>query len=163
MKGKGFYIAMIAVLILINLGTIFFMWTHRPREEGRFHERKNSAEFLIRHLNLTQQQKEAVMKMRDSHLYAMHQLQMDDRELHNRFFDLLQNFPTDSMLVDRVADSMANNRKSMEILTFEHFQKIRAILNDEQKKRFDRLFHETLNLILPTPPPPPMPPPPVRN
>jgi periplasmic protein CpxP/Spy len=159
MKGKGFYLIIIILLVLLNLGTLTFIWVHRPGRDINPMERRNVAEFLTRELELTPQQQKEFLRIRERHQQMMMVYQQQDQALHKRFFDLLLAVPTDTALASMIADSMALTRQGMEMLTFEHFSKIRDILSDEQKKKFDELFHETLKLVLPPPPPPPPPPP----
>ena len=158
MKGKGFYIVIIIILIILNLGTLSYIWLRHPGNDIHG-QRRNAAEFLISELNLTSQQKGQFLRLREMHSLRMRVYQQKDRELHNRFFDQLRLLPENSLLIGQLADSMAMIRKNMEVLTFDHFRKIRQILSNEQKEKFDDIFHETLKLVLPPPPPPPPPPP----
>ena len=160
MKGKGFLIVIIVILVILNLGTLTFIWIHRPGNNEIPMKQRNAAEFLTRELNMTSSQKEQFRLLRENHRMMMQAFQRKEQDMHNRFFDLLLSFPADSSLVRQIADSMALTRRNMEMLTFDHFRKIRQILTGEQKKKFDDIFHETLKLVLPPLPPPPPPPPP---
>ena len=157
MKGKGFYITLIVLLVLLNIGTLSFLWFNRPdRMERRQH--RDVAQFLTKELRLNPQQKKQYRMIREDHRMMLQQFQEKDRELHSRFFDLLLSQPHDSTVAKSLADSMSRIRQQMDLLTFRHFKNIRQILDSDQQKKFDNIFHKTLQLVMPPPPPPPPPP-----
>jgi periplasmic protein CpxP/Spy len=157
MQHRRFLIVVIVLLVLLNLGTLSFLWINRPGErENRRPHRTEAPGFLIRELNLTGNQRKEFIFLRNRHWQTMEVLQQHDQDLHSRFFDLLLSNPVDSKAVENMADSMSQTRRTMEILTFEHFSRMRQILNPEQQKKFDSIFHKTIRMILPVPPPPPL-------
>jgi periplasmic protein CpxP/Spy len=159
MQKKGLYIGLIFFLLLLNLGTILYIWLHRPPGQPVF-RRQDASGFLIKELRLTEGQKQEYLMLRAVHRQAMQDLQEKDHALHNQFFDQLVIVPTDSGKVEKLADSIASIRVSMDRLTFSHFVAIRKILRPEQQQKFDKVFHEVLKLVMPLPPEPPPPPPP---
>jgi hypothetical protein len=88
----------------------------------------------------------------------MRKLEKHDRMLHQRFFVLLlMDFP-DTVRMHSLADSIAANRRQMELVTYDHFFRISKMLNPEQLTKFGVIFHEVLRMVLPPPQPPPPPP-----
>jgi hypothetical protein len=160
MKGKAFYIIVIILLIVLNIGTLTFLWFNRPDQKSR-RPHKDVALFLERKLKMTPSQKGQYILLRENHRILLQYYQKQDQALHNRFFDLIPANSGDSLLVKVILDSIADNRKLMEMLTFQHFRSIRGILDTDQQVRFDKIFDETLKQVLPPPPPPP--PPPIPN
>ncbi|MGZ3904989.1 MAG: hypothetical protein ACXVC6_14910, partial [Bacteroidia bacterium] len=79
--------------------------------------------------------------------------------MHHRFFDLLHS-QNDSALVKQLADSMAFYQVQMELLTYDHFKKIRAICKPDQQKKFDEVINKALEMMGPPRPGGPPPPPP---
>ena len=158
-----FYKAAIIILILLNLGTLTFLWISRPRP-GQAAHRGRSEEFLIRELALTPKQQDEFGKLRDMHSEKLRMLQEQDRKLHDRFFDALFLPATDTLALDIISDSISDIRKQMELLTFEHFSQLRQVLTERQKVRFHQVFRQALERVMPMPlppaPPPPPPPPP---
>lgn len=154
MKGKVIYLATIVTLVILNLGTLSFIWFNRPERAERRH-RKDVALFLEDRLHLTPVQLAQYRQLRKQHRMLMHDYQEHDKILHDHFFDLLPSQAIDSMTMLTYVDSIANNRKAMDLLTLEHFRSIRKILNTQQQKDFDSVFDETIQMVLPAPPPPP--------
>ncbi|MCX6285066.1 MAG: Spy/CpxP family protein refolding chaperone, partial [Bacteroidetes bacterium] len=121
-----------------------------------------AATFLIKELGLSDAQQVQYKELRHQHREMLDKLDEQDKELHKRFFDLLLLEKADSVSVEALADSIAANRKQMEIVTYDHFFRINKILNPEQQKKFTLIFKDVLRMVLPPLPPPPgqLPPPP---
>ena len=110
-----------------------------------------SGEFLIRELNLTSSQQDAFGKLRDEHRDKLVLLQEQDRHLHDRFFDVLFQPVSDTLIVKELADSIAGIRRQMELLTFDHFRQLRQLLTEPQKLKFHRVFKQALEQAMPLP------------
>ena len=65
----------------------------------------------------------------------------------------------DKTKVDSIATLMANHHKELEEFTFQHFQKLRAICRNDQKKLFDETIDQISKMIGEAPPHPGGPPP----
>ncbi|MEI6454780.1 MAG: hypothetical protein WCO93_00700 [bacterium] len=157
MKTRNLLIAIIVLLLLVNIGTLTFIWINRPGQER---ERTGASEFLARELRLNHKQQLLHNAMLLNHRNAMKKLQDKDQNLHTRFFDLLKTNPSDTLRGRQMADSIAKLRVLMEISTFRYFDQVRRILDQPQQERFDSIFQELVRMVLPVPPPPPPPPPP---
>jgi hypothetical protein len=67
------------------------------------------------------------------------------RNAKKRFFDLLnQAETTDSMLITR-SNEIAEMQKKLDLVTFRHFQKVRAICRPDQLQKFDTVIKEIVN------------------
>jgi periplasmic protein CpxP/Spy len=158
----------IIVLILINLGTLTFIWFHSPLSR-RSDQSQFASGFLVKELELSKSQQENYFRLRGNHRKILEQLEEQDKTLHNRFFDQLFSEIPDSKSVEALADSISENRRKMEVLTYDHFMQVRHMLTPEQKKKFERIFDEVIRMVLPPPPPPsppslpPPPPPPLPS
>lgn len=146
MKRENFLKRVIALLVLINIATLTYIWmqkdSQQPRGEG-------ALEYLTKELNLSDAQQQQFKALRDEHRASHKPLREKGKKLHDNFFDALKG--NDSLLVDRLADSIAVFQKVQELSTFYHFKKIRAICTEEQKKQFDGLIKETMMKMAPPP------------
>ena len=152
MNKLRFYQIVIFILLLLNLGTLTFLWMGRPGRE-RLPIQGRSGEFLIRELNLTSVQQDEFGKLRDEHQERLMQIREKDRILHDRFFDALFQSPADTQIVNSLADSIARTRRQMEILTFNHFSQLRQLLTEPQKAKFHQVFRQALERAMPPPDP----------
>jgi len=165
MKNKRLYQILILLLLILNLGTLGFIWFHKSNKDKQAGPAKAS-EFIIKELGLSDSQQKEYILLREEHRESMKRLSKNDKTLHNHFFDMIFKETQDSASIQFLADSIAANRKKMEIVTYDHFFRINKMLNSEQQKKFTSIFREVLRLVLPPlqPPPPPggPPPPPPR-
>jgi len=90
-----------------------------------------------------------VRDMREGPKELQSGLREKGKKLHDDFFDALKG--NDSLLVERMADSIASFQKVQELSTFYHFKQIRSICTEEQKKKFDGLIKETMMKMAPPP------------
>jgi len=157
MKTRNLLIAVIFLLVLVNIGTLTFIWVNRPGKEP---VPPDTREFLVRELSLDRKQQIIQNALMLNHRKKMKELQFRDQALHNRFFNLLTTYPSDSLLLKKMTDSIAWVRVKMEESTFRYFDQLRRILTPEQQERFDTVFRDLLRVIIPVPPPPPPAPPP---
>jgi len=159
MKSSWLIKVMFLLLIILNLVLMAFIWFHRPWEVPTA-PRPDAPSFLIRELHMTNSQQTKFRQLLNNHRMILGKLQLMDRILHKRFFDQLLISPADTHKVSALADSIASVRKNMEVLTYDHFLSIRNMLDVRQQEKFDRIFNQTLRMVIPPPPPPPLPPPP---
>ena len=159
MNNNRFFKGVILILVMVNCGTLAFLWFGRPRPE-QIPVRGQAAEFLIHELELTPVQQDRFGKLREGHRDKLTILQEQDRKFHERFFETLFLTPTDTITASLLADSIAGVRRQMELLTFEHFSQLRQLLTEPQKMKFHQVFRQALDRVLPPPPVPPTPPPP---
>lgn len=157
MEKARFYKILIAILVLLNIGTLSFLWFGRSASQSE-NQQKESIEPFVRGLQLSQEQIVQFKLFRDDHLTQLYFLRMEDRRLHELFYDALFLPVPDTIKANRIADSLVMVRKKMELLTFSHFQQIQQILNDHQKIKFRTIFRGAVEQVMPPPPPPPPPP-----
>jgi protein CpxP len=163
MKNTRFLKAGLVVMVLLNIITIAFLWMgnpshgegprgpHGPHDDGPF-------QFLCDRLHLDSKQVTDYEKLRDEHHNAIEKYQDHSHELRNRFFALLQSANADSATIKQYADSIAMDQQQIELITFYHFKKLRAICTPEQQKTFDEVIGDALKMMSGPqhgPPPPP--------
>ncbi len=163
MENSRFLKIVIVALLLLNLGTLSYLWMGRSgTQNGPHPPRQDVFSFLCRELQLDEQQVRKYEELRDEHHQGIEKIQHRGNQLREHFFDLLNVSPVDSNAVKQVADSIAATQKQIELITFYHFQKVRAILKPEQQKRFDEVIQDALRMMAPGGPPQGGPPPPPR-
>lgn len=145
----------VVALLLLNFGTLGFMWTHSRGPggppDGPGH-RPDLFHFMVNELQMTKEQEAQYDVMRRAHHEKVVELQEASRKLHDKFFNLLQGAETDSILVNQLADSIASNQKQVDLITFRHFQQVRSICTPPQQKKFDEVIDEAMSMMAPRPP-----------
>ena len=151
MDNSKFLKVVIIILLLINISTLVFMWMHQPPHDHPPHGHGDSMEYLTHELKLTDDQQKQLEAMRDQHHDAMEEVQHRSRKAHDDYFNLLGNPNTDSTMVNAAADSILALQKQIELLTFYHFKKLRAICTPEQQKKFDEIISDAMSKMAPPP------------
>jgi Spy/CpxP family protein refolding chaperone len=166
----------IMALLVLNFATLAFMWFHRPphpREMGpdmdRMHEgppghergperEGGPADFIQHELNFNQQQKDQFENLKKEHQDAMKNVHDDMKKNKDEIFSYITKGQNDSVKINQLADNIGKDQKQIELATYTHFQKVRAMCDDTQKKKFDGIIGEVLRMM--TPPDPEHRPPP---
>ena len=129
---------LIAIFMLANIGTLTFYWV------SHFNAKRDNSpkEFLAKKLNFSKQQKDQYFGLAKEHNQNAEKIRSQIKMNKEAFFKLLQS--------DEIIDSARNNAalqvslsiQSLDILTFEHFKKVRALCTEEQKLKFDELVQK---------------------
>jgi len=162
---KGRILAWAVVLLLLaNVATIFIFWMDKSRHQQRGNEQPD--QFIIRELAFDNNQQQQFRELVKVHRERAEQLRGQVRNAKDRFFSLLQQPGTTDSMKSIAAGEVSKVTEQLDILTFEHFQQVRALCNSSQQKKFDDIIQQVLRTMGgpgPGPghgPPPGAPPPP---
>ena len=140
---------MVILLLVANAATIATFWVTRknnpPAPKG------SPADFLSKELNLDANQKVQLEKLVKEHREAAESLRPKVREAKDAFFDLMKNPTISDSSKKAAAQNVSAITEQLDLLTFDHFQKIRAICNVEQQKKFDAIIHQVTAMMAPPP------------
>jgi len=153
------------LLIALNIISLSTLWIMHERETGRPAGNQPAlVDFLVAELGLDSVQKKQLIVLRDEHRQNMQTIRRKNRDAKNAFFDLLQEDISDTALA-AAAKEAARYDAETDMLTFRHFQQIRALCNAEQKIKFESVIRQVLRMMAPPLPGRPQggPPPPGRD
>ncbi|MEI9958666.1 MAG: hypothetical protein WDM90_20685 [Ferruginibacter sp.] len=83
--------------------------------------------------------------MRDEHQAGQKPLQDSIRSAKETLFDLLKQPAAPDSLVQAASNKAAAADAQLELFTFKHFQKLRAICTVTQQKKFDEIIQDVLH------------------
>ncbi len=134
---------LIALLIIANVATLVFSWV------GHFkHQRDNSPrEFLAAKLNFSESQKKSYFDLAKNHNDTAEKIRQQIKIDKDNFFQLLKSDAIIDSDRNRAASKISLSIQSLDILTFEHFKKVRALCTEEQKPKFDELIQEMVHSV----------------
>ncbi|MER3471469.1 MAG: hypothetical protein C4330_09065 [Chitinophagaceae bacterium] len=143
-KNNWLVIALIA-LVLINIATLAFVWLGKPKDgvPPKGQGGGNAKNYLIEQLKLTTQQQQQFDSLRTVHFNEMNDYREQMRQQKDALFEKLK-LPTDSSY-NSTAQQIGMLQSEIDLSTFHHFQSLRSILNDEQKKKFDNIIQDVLH------------------
>ena len=134
---------LIALLVVANITTLAFFWI------GHFKNQKENSpkEFLSKNLNFSKSQKNAYFILAKEHNESAKIIRDQIKNDKESLFQLFKS--------DTINDSVRNDKalkvsmsiQALDILTFEHFRKVRAICTEEQKPQFDELIQKMVNAV----------------
>ncbi len=152
------------LLIALNIITLSTLWIMHERETGRpAGNQPELVDFLVKELGLDSAQKKQLIVLRDEHRQQMQAIRRNNRDAKNAFFDLLQQEDLTDTALAAAAKEAARYDAETDMLTFRHFQKIRALCNAEQQVRFESVIRQVLRMMAPPPGRPQGGPPPGRE
>jgi len=133
----------IALLILANIATLIFYWI------GHIKEQKDNSprEFLSKKLNFTDIQKDLYFDLAKEHNESAKKIREEIMVAKDSFFDLLKSDNTIDSSRNIAALKVSESIQALDILTFEHFKKVRALCTTEQKPKFDELIQKMVHAV----------------
>lgn len=146
---------LVILLLIANAATIAFFWINKSKQavasqppgQGR------PEQFLTNELGLDSAQQQKLATLVLEHRSGAQQFRQNIREAKDRFFELIQQNNAADSTKQQAARNVSLQTEALDLLTLDHFQKIRNLCTDEQKKRFDEIIHEVaMSMGQPRPP-----------
>jgi protein CpxP len=148
---------LVLLLVVINIGAMIFIWMGKPKNENP--PQGSPKEFLSRELKLDEKQQVQFEK-----LVADHRVQANDsrkkiKEEKEKMYGLLKNAGLTESLKKSAVEQVADATKELDLITLNHFEKVRNICTPQQKKKLDQIMMQMLGMMSGQQPMRPLPPP----
>lgn len=150
MNNTGFLKVVIVSLLAINLATVGSIWFNHPPHKMP-PPPPDVICFLNDKLQLSDEQKNQMISLKEQHLNLIHNLMDKNKSLHNRFFSLIKNADASESMVQSLADSIAIIQSAMDISTYNHLKDLKNICTPEQQKKFDMVLNDATRMMFPQP------------
>lgn len=153
------------VLLTANIATLALLWTNKKNDEKpvqhQFARGGQLFEFVNRELNLDTMQQQKYKILREEHQAEVRPLQDSIKKAKDRFFALLHDENVPETTIEEYSRKIGVLEQQRDMITFKHFQKLRALCTKEQQIKFDSIIREILHGMggpkrPPGPPPPGM-------
>ena len=149
-KNNSWLYVISGLLITANIVTLAMLWIHKNGHEDKQHfppAGQDVFSYLSNELKLDKQQQEAYAAMKDAHHEAAQKLQDSIRTTKDALFTLLKQGNVTDDAVMQLGNKEASLNIQLDTLTFHHFQKVRALCNPDQQKKFDNIIQEALRMM----------------
>lgn len=145
---KKFMTWVIAILIILNVSTLTYLWISRSNDykygSRMFkHDRMGQLgdgrlmKFFKSELNLTDEQTDSILELRNQHHQIVKEIL---KEIHyNKKLIVDGIFLNETVNVDSIANVIGEMQSQIEILTFDHLNRLKSILGPDQKESFKKL------------------------
>ena len=134
---------LIGVLILANIATLTFFWIGHLKDQ-RNHSPK---EFLAKSLHFSESQKNAYFELAKDHNESANKIREQIKINKENLFQLLKSEKVDDSIKKNSTLKISLSIQALDMLTFEHFKKVRALCTEEQKPKFDELIQKMVNSV----------------
>ena len=136
---------LVALLLVANVTSIAMFWLGKKKQPPPTKGAPN--EFLIKELKLDTKQQEQLEVLVKEHRVAAQQLRRKTKEAKESFFDLLKQTNITDSAKQTAAKAVSVSTEELDLLTLNHFQKIRALCTPEQQKKFDEIIHQVIAMM----------------
>jgi protein CpxP len=144
-------VIMITLLVILNLATLSFLWINRsPHPERRGGDAP--AQYLIEQVGLTPDQQAAYRVLIRDHQGRMHSIHDSIRFHKIQLFRNLQGIDSTAAKVESA--TIGRFQETLEMNTFNHFLKVRALCSPVQAIKFDKVIDDVLRMMAPPGPRP---------
>lgn len=147
MEKSKFQQIIILLLLLINTGTLTFMWINRPPHPHFPPGRAGSGafDFIVHETKMNGEQQEKYSALRDEH---RDEIKKTQEKIHLLKKEIYDHFP-DEKTMRANAHKIGNLQIKTEEVTYQHFLSVRALLEPDQQEIFDRIIPEATAMMAP--------------
>ncbi len=149
----------VILLIVLNAVTLTIFWVERKSNHDlpQKQENKGATElYLNKELAFDSIQQLKYNQLVLEHRQSTRQMRSEIRSAKDAFFELLSDSSITNDSIKKVSIRVSDIEQQLDILTFNHFKKVRTFCNAEQKKKFDSIIKNAVQMMGPQQPPSPM-------
>ena len=151
MKKEKILSIAVVMLLLLNLGTLGFLYFNNGQGAKNRPENYKPDKLIIEGLKLNEAQVaqfEIIKKEHREQIIKAEQSEMLSKEL---LFDLLEQDNIDQTTTDSLIEQLSQLKKSKDKATFEHFLKLKAICNKEQIPLYNKVIEDIAKILMRSP------------
>ena len=149
-KNKILVLAVI-LLMVANIALLATIWlTHNKQRPPR----GTPDDYLIKELGLNDEQQTKYHDLVKQHRRQSEEIRGQVKDARHELFKMLSQPGIADSTKKTAADNIAKQLEQLDLLTFDHFQQVRAICTPQQQKKFDEIIEDVLQMIASGPPPP---------
>ena len=134
------------ILLVANIITLTLLWTNKKNENAAVKRMPPGQvfQFLTNELQLTEQQQAAYRILRDQHQASQQQFRDSIRKAKDALFSLLKQPTVPDSLLQEYSKRATVYDQQLDMITFRHFQQVRALCDPTQQKKFDNIIQDVL-------------------
>ncbi len=138
---------LVILLLIANAVTITMFWLNKKQGQPPPLLKGGPGDFFAKELDLDPSQKLQVQKLVIEHRAAAEAMRKKIRAAKESFFELLKQPIVSDSAKQAAAKNVSTQTEELDLITFGHFQKVRALCDPEQQKRFDRIIQDVTRMM----------------
>ncbi len=143
MEKKIIYKAIIFVLVLLNIGSVSFMYLNRKHHPPHPKETEGPKMYIIEQLDLDKEQQKTYEGYIKQHQITIRKLQDNKVKLKKELYKHLNEDSKNGEQIDSLIDSITEVNRKIEQTHYHHFEEIRSICKDDnQLEKYEQLSKE---------------------
>lgn len=147
---------LVLLLVVVNIGSMIFIWMGKPKHENPL--QGSPKEFLSRELKFDEKQQVQFEKLVVAHRDQANDARKKIKDEKEKMYGLLKSSDlTESLKKSAVAD-VAEATKELDLITLNHFEKVRNICTPQQKSKLDEIMMQMVGMMSGQQPTRPLPP-----
>ncbi len=147
MRKDKLLMVIILVLVLLNTTTLVIMWVNKPPFPPHRPKHERPDKIIIKRLELDEAQQKQFDKLKKAHRSQIVKLEQQSRELHQKYFALLEEDEVNDSIADAYEKQLATVTERKEEITFSHFRDLKNICKPEQIELFNNFIGELSKLL----------------
>lgn len=145
------YKLVIAVLLIVNVVALSFLWFGKPKH-GRPMPHERDMAFLSKELGIDGPDKEKLDALEIAHHTEKRELLEKNKVLREKLFDLLKNHAEDTAMVNGYINTILANQKEIELMTYYHFKQVKEMCSPQQQEKLEEIIAEAIRMAGGKPP-----------
>jgi mevalonate kinase len=132
-------LVIIGVLLLTNISVLgYFLWFKKEaKPETGKDNRYGLVEMLQKEVGFDEEQIAQYKQLKDKQRETVRPMYDDMRKLKDSLFQLLSSPSANDSTLNKLTDVIAQKQKTLDLQTFHHFKKVRALCREGQQIKYD--------------------------
>jgi len=133
------------LLLLANIVTLSIFWIGRMNNNSA--QDRQGIEFLIARLKFDKTQQEQFEVLVAEHRSLSRKLRKEIGQSKEEMFSLIKSDQITESMMQAAVKKVSAKTETLDRVTLDHFKKVRAICNDEQKQKFDEILDQLTRIM----------------
>ena len=145
---------LVLLLLVANAASIAMFWLGKAKQTKQAQQilrneqpKGKPQDFLVKELNFDAAQQGQLEIFSKEHREAVNSFHEKIMEAKENFFAILKKKNATDSAKKKATEAISNITQQIDLLTLNHFQKVRALCNAEQQKKFDEIIKQVIGMM----------------
>ena len=135
------------LLLISNLITLVYLWL--PPKPPKVLQGGAGFDLMVKELSMTASQQATYLHLREEHQATVRPLREQMKNAKDALFALLANDTVSTIIVNAAAAKAAAIQQQLDMASYQHFKKLRAICTPTQQQKFDTIIQDVIRQMAP--------------